>query len=201
VYVSSFEEWNSTNNQKYDMVFSAQAFHLIDKNIKYKKCHNLLKDKGYLVLFWYSPCNQKSDKTREIQKNIDVIVNKYINSHYKDNEKSERIEHDGIYKDSERKAEIELSGLFKLIEKLDYSHEIKENAEQYLKAMKSTPAFVSKLDGIDDKIIETMDNEIIELINKYGGYVGTLFNFSLYITIKIGYYQIPSNMLKDAIYR
>jgi hypothetical protein len=29
-----------------------------------------------------------------------------------------------------------------------------------------------------------MDNEIKEVINEYGGYVGTLFNFSLYITKK-----------------
>lgn len=185
VDVSSFEEWNNPNNQKYDMIYSAQAFHWIDKNIKYKKCYGLLKDKGHLILFWYSPSNHKLDKTREIQEKIDMIVNRYVSNHFNDNGKLKRIEHDGVYKEDERKAEIESSGLFKLIEKLDYTHETKNNAEQYLKAMKSVPAFASKLDGIDNKIIENMDNEIKEIINNQGGYVGTLFNFSLYITEKI----------------
>ncbi len=30
-----------------------------------------------------------------------------------------------------------------------------------------------------------MDSEIKELINEYEGYVGTLFNFSLYVTKKM----------------
>ncbi len=51
VDVVSFEEWNCPNNEKYDMIFCAQAFHWLDKNIKYKKCHELLKENGYLVLF------------------------------------------------------------------------------------------------------------------------------------------------------
>lgn len=51
VDVVPFEEWNCTDNEKYDMIYSAQAFHWIDKKVKYKKCHELLKDNGYLVLF------------------------------------------------------------------------------------------------------------------------------------------------------
>lgn len=185
VDIISFEEWNSPNDKKYDMIYSAQAFHWIDKNIKYKKCHELLNDKGYLILFWYNPSNNKLDKTREIQEKIDIIVNKYITDYYNDKGKTERLEHDGVYKEDERITEIESSGLFELIEKIDYTHETKNNAEQYLKTMKSVPAFTSILDGLDDKIIENMDNEIKELINNHGGYVSTLFNFSLYITKKI----------------
>lgn len=184
VDVISFEEWSCPNDKKYDMIYSAQAFHWIDKNIKYKKCHELLNDKGYLILFWYTPSNNKLDKTREIQEKTDIIVNKYITDYYNDKGRTERLEHDGVYKEDERITEIESSSLFELIEKIDYTHETKNNAEQYLKAMKSVPAFTSILDGLDDKIIENMDNEIKELINNHGGYVSTLFNFSLYITKK-----------------
>lgn len=184
VDVTSFEEWISPNNQKYDMIYSAQAFHWINKNVKYKKCHELLKDNGYLILFWYNPSNDKSDKTREIHEKVDVIVNKYVSDYFNDKGKPERLEHDGVYKEDERKIEISSSGLFELKEKIDYTHEIKNNAEQYLKAMESVPAFASILDGLDDNIIESLDNEIRELIKNYGGYVSTLFNFSLYITKK-----------------
>lgn len=61
---------------------------------------------------------------------------------------------------------------------------MKNNPSQYLKAIKSVPAFASILDGLDDKTIEEMDNEIIEVINNHGGYISSLFKFSLYITKK-----------------
>jgi SAM-dependent methyltransferase len=183
--VASFEEWDCNNNQKYDMIYSAQAFHWLDKNIKYKKCHELLKDNGYLILFWYNPSNDKLPTTKEIQKKIDGIVNKYVSDYFVENGKPQRREHDGVHKDDERKIEIESSSLFKLVEKIEYTHETRNNANQYLKVMKSVPAFASILDGLDDKIIYNMNDEIEEVINDHGGYVGTLFNFSLYITKKI----------------
>ena len=185
VDVASFEELDCHNTQKYDMIYSAQAFHWIDKNIKYKKCHELLKDNGYLILFWYSPSNDKLTTTKEIQKKIDLIVNKYVSDYFVDNGKPKRLEHDGVYKEDERKTEIESSGLFELVEKIEYTHETRNNSKQYLKVMKSVPAFASILDGLDDNIIDNMNKEIEEVINDNGGYLGTMFNFSLYITKKI----------------
>ncbi len=187
IEVASFEECISTNAQKYDMIYSAQAFHWIDKNVKYRKCHELLNDGGYLVLFWYNPSNNKLAKTIEIQEKIDSIVDKYVANYSTDRGKPERLEHDGVYKEDERKTEIESSGLFELIEKINYTQETSNNAQQYLKVMKSVPAFASIVDGLENGVLESMDNEITELINNYGGYIGTLFNFSLYITKKINF--------------
>jgi SAM-dependent methyltransferase len=185
VDVTSFEEWECHNSQKYDMIYSAQAFHWIDKNIKFKKCHELLKDNGYLILFWYNPSNDKLPTTKIIQEKIDDIVNKYVSNYFVDSGKPQRREHDGVHNEDERKTEIESSGLFELIEKIEYVHETTNNSRQYLKVMKSVPSFASILDVLDDKIIYNMNNEIEEVINDHGGYVGTLFNFSLYITKKI----------------
>lgn len=185
VNVTSFEEWNCCNNKKYDMIYSAQAFHWIDKNIKYKKCHELLKDNGYLILFWYNSCNDKLHTSKEVDKKIESIIEKYISNYYKDNEKPERREHDGIFEEDERKKEIISSGLFELIEKIEYTHEIRNNANQYLKVMQSVPAFASILDGLDEEIIESMNKEITEVINDHGGYMSALFNFTLYIAKKI----------------
>jgi len=50
VDVSSFEDWQSNN--KYNMIYCATAFHWLDKDIRYHKCHDLLKEDGYLVLLW-----------------------------------------------------------------------------------------------------------------------------------------------------
>ena len=52
VDVSSFENWEPPKRFSTSFIFSATAFHWVDINIKYKKCHSLLSDGGYLVLMW-----------------------------------------------------------------------------------------------------------------------------------------------------
>jgi SAM-dependent methyltransferase len=52
VDISSFEDWESPKLFSTSFIFSATAFHWVDINIKYKKCHSLLSDGGYLVLMW-----------------------------------------------------------------------------------------------------------------------------------------------------
>jgi len=183
--VVSFEEWNCPNNQEYSLIYCAQAFHWLDTNVKYKKCHKLLKDNGYLVLFWYNPCIDELDITKEIDHKIEEIVEKYVSNYSLDKGKSERRAHSGVSKDDERKTEIEASGLFEIVEKIEYTEATKNNAQQYLKVKKSIPAYASILDGLDDKTIENIDNEIEEVINCYGGNVDTQFIFSLYITKKV----------------
>lgn len=61
VTINDFETWEATDDDKYDLVFSAQAFHWIDEEIKYKKCRRLLKDKGHLALFWYFSVVESED--------------------------------------------------------------------------------------------------------------------------------------------
>jgi len=187
VDVASFEDWTCTNNHKFDMIYSAQAFHWLDTNIKYKKCHKLLKDNGFLVLFWYNPCDVTSPVTQEMEGKVGEIVKRYAFNYSIDKGKTERRIYDGALEEDEKKAEIEASGLFKLVQKIEYTQETSNNANQYLKAKKSVPAFASILDRLDNKIIKKMDTEIEEVINNYGGYVSTVFKFSLYITKKISH--------------
>lgn len=183
--ISSFEEWKCPDNETYDMIYCAQAFHWLDTEIKYKKCSKLLKDDGYLVLFWYNPSDNESAVSKEIDQKVEKIIQKYYSNYFVDRGKPARRAHSGVSKEDERKAEIEASGLFELVDKIEYTQESRNNPQQYLKAVKSVPAFASILDGLDDETIERMDNEIIEVVNSYGGYVSTLFTFSLYITKKV----------------
>ncbi|MDF2804825.1 MAG: hypothetical protein K0S61_4730 [Anaerocolumna sp.] len=96
----------------------------------------------------------------------------------------QRREHDGIYQEDDRVKEIEGSGLFSLVEKIEYLHETRNTADQYIKAMKSVPVFTAILDGLDDMSVNNMDSEIKELVNEYGGDVSSFFKYSLYITRK-----------------
>lgn len=183
--VVPFEEWNCSNNEKFDMIYCAQAFHWMDKKVKYIKCHELLKDDGYLVLFWYNPCDDKLPETKKIEEKVHKIIEKYVSNYSINNGKPGRRTHDGVSSNDERKAEIEASGLFDLVEKLEYTQEIRNNPSQYLKALKSIPSIASILDGLDHKTIDKMDNDIIEVINNHGGYVSSSFEFSLYITKRL----------------
>lgn len=184
VDVVPFEQWTSKANDEYDMIYCAQAFHWLDPKLKYEKCYKLLKDNGYLVLFWYNSCNDNSTEAKEMRKKIDGIVNKYVSDYFAKDENIQRREHDGVYKEDQRIQEIENSGLFSLVEKIEYPHEEKNNADQYLKVMKSVPKFATILDGLDVMSINNMNNEIKEVVNEYGGYVSSFLNFSLYITKK-----------------
>ncbi len=182
--VASFEDWIRTDNQKYDMIYSAQAFHWINKETKYKKCYELLQDNGFLVLFWYKPSGYKFPVTIEIDEQVNRVVAKYTAKYKENNAKPERSVHSGVSNNDERKTEIEESGLFHIVCELDYTHKIKNDPSQYLKAMKSVPAFASIRDGLEDNIIRKMDNEIEDIINSYGGYVDEEFDYSLYIAQK-----------------
>ena len=51
ITVSTFENWPPIG-KAFDLVFSAQAFHWIDKKIGYAKSAYILKDSGSLALLW-----------------------------------------------------------------------------------------------------------------------------------------------------
>lgn len=185
VEIASFEDWLPQHNGKYDMIFCAQAFHWLDVAVKYKKCHSLLKEDGHLILFWYNASGEETEETKKINQKINEIIHKYVDRPYGEKKAPERITHTGVYKNDERKAEIEDSNLFEILDIFHYSTEIKNNAEQFLKAQKSVPSFASILDGLDDKTVQKMDEEIESEIDKNGGCVGTIFDYSLYITKRI----------------
>jgi SAM-dependent methyltransferase len=46
-----FEEW-SAEQGKFDLVFSAQAFHWVPEEVRYEKTADVLKPGGHLAVFW-----------------------------------------------------------------------------------------------------------------------------------------------------
>ena len=100
---------------------------------------------------------------------INEVINKYVTNYVVKEDIVQRREHDGIYQEDDRVKEIEGSGLFSLVEKIEYLHETRNTADQYIKAMKSVPAFTAILDGLDNMSVDNIDSEIKELVNEYGG--------------------------------
>lgn len=182
--VAAFEEWTCREDLKYDMIYSAQSFHWINKEIKYRKCYELLKDNGYLVLFWYQPTGRKTQEMVEIDEQVNNVVKKFINKNTSNQEKPDRLVHTGVSNNEDRKKEINESGLFCIISEMEYSYQVRNNPDQYMKAMKSVPSFASVLDGLDPDVVKKMDSEIEEIINKHGGYAEEEFLYSLFVAQK-----------------
>lgn len=126
-----------------------------------------------------------SESTEKINQKVNEITQKYVGRKPEKSMKAKRAVHSGVFTKDERKSEIESSGLFEILKIFEYRTEIRNNAEQFIQSQKSVPAFASFLDEMDEQAIQDMEDEISSVINKNGGYVGTIFDYSLYITKKI----------------
>lgn len=171
--VDSFESWEPKNNEKYQVVYCAQAFHWIDPKLSYKRCHSLLEDGGHLALFWYQPVSEKS----ELKEEIDNIISKYESKASMDNGE----EHSPSQLTEMRKKELESSGFFRDVRVFEYDAENSMNAEEYIKVINSYSGFAI----LEEKVRLSLDKEVEEAINKHGGKVTTNLKYSLFLGKKI----------------
>lgn len=112
VDISSFEEWKPQNSFKTSFIFCATAFHWIDYNIRFKKCHDLLSDNGYLVLLWNVAPDNPDMQMLPVKKAFDLLW-----EYYPEKRKERKTKADA---ENERKLEIVNSGFFTLEDYLDY---------------------------------------------------------------------------------
>jgi len=173
VDVSTFEQWESKDNKAYDLIYSAQAFHWIDKKIKYKKSHGLLNENGHLALFWY----QNSDETSEVTDEINSMIKNNIPDFF-DNE----VDKTSFFENRElRKLEIIDSGLFNNLEIIDYTIENSLDAETYIQSLNTYSRFAI----LSDELKKKLNEEILRILNNYGGYINSKIAYSLYLAEKV----------------
>jgi ubiquinone/menaquinone biosynthesis C-methylase UbiE len=73
VIQSSFEDYECSDN-KFDMLYSATAFHWIPPEIGYKKAYRIIKNGGTLALFW----SKSSVNDDLLYRKIQSIYNKFL---------------------------------------------------------------------------------------------------------------------------
>lgn len=73
VIQSAFEDYQCDDN-KFDMLYSATAFHWIAPEIGYKKTYRILKNGGTLALFW----SKSSVNDDPLYRKIQSIYNKFL---------------------------------------------------------------------------------------------------------------------------
>lgn len=73
IVVSSFEQWQIPSRARFDLVFSAQAWHWVDASIGYAKAREALRPRGVLALFWNRPTWEDS----ELRSKLDQIYSRH----------------------------------------------------------------------------------------------------------------------------
>ncbi|MFZ5967185.1 MAG: class I SAM-dependent methyltransferase [Bacillota bacterium] len=72
---SAFEDYDCGDN-KFDMLYSATAFHWIPDEIGYKKAYRIIKNGGTIALFWNRPST--NDKDNPLHQKIQSIYNELL---------------------------------------------------------------------------------------------------------------------------
>lgn len=80
IYNTSFEDFECDDNS-FDILYSATAFHWIPEDIGYPKALKLLKNDGTLALFWNKPFVKREDDF--LHQRIQSIYQKYRHSNNK----------------------------------------------------------------------------------------------------------------------
>lgn len=167
--VARFEELDLLPKQ-YDVVFSAQAFHWIPQPIGYQKCAYVLKDTGYLALFWNMYITYDNDLDNELIE----ISKKHggFASFLSVDDCEKRI--DAIA------AEIGDSGYFNIpiTQRVLWNKEY--TADEYIGFVQTGNFFVQKSD--EEKM--NAYNDITNLATKHGGIINRPYLCVLYLTTK-----------------
>jgi SAM-dependent methyltransferase len=132
VDVCSFEEWRPQPPLETSLIYCANAFHWLDPDVQFKKCHDLLCDGGYLVLLWnLAPY----DPPLPVKKAFDLLLeyNPEKRLRPKTREVMER----------EWKYDIAGSGYFSLEDFLEYPWQLSQTREAITKVIFSQSSFLS----------------------------------------------------------
>lgn len=171
VIIDNFETWQGSV-QHYDLVFSAQAFHWIDEAIKYKKCHQLLKEKGKLALFWYISIIEGDEMFAELNN----VFSKY-NTGFAC---AGTIDFQRFF--DREKSRLENTEYFTNVLEYIYNGETSfQSAEIFLERYQTTSSYAS----LDDETKMKVNDEIKTTIANLGGTVISKLIYGLYVVDKV----------------
>ena len=169
------------NDNSYDLIYAASAFHWVDAEIGCPKVFRLLKDGGVFALFRNNAVlSDKNDIYNEIQ----AVYDKYYYSHFKPDKRPIKIS-EMQYKDFLKPEEIyrgfrfeslEQYGFTDILMKL-YKSERTYNADDYIKLQDT----MSDHRAMPEESRMTLYTAIKEVINKHGGYLKMDYIFQLYM--------------------
>lgn len=164
---TTFEDWQP-DKFTFDLVVSAQAFHWIDPSIGYKKTAAILRNEGWLALFWNMYPKNEDFLTKQIDKLYRGILPEVSPYNYSE---------DLI---GRRKVDIEDSGYFKNVLVKRFFWKIPYSTEEYVRYL-DTFGVYSRL---SDSTREVFFQELARTIDSCGGVIEKPFVSLLYLAQK-----------------
>lgn len=150
IFNMPFEEFES--NMKYDLIFSASAFHWVDPDIGIKKAHQLLKDDAYLLLCWNSKTDQ-SDSS-DLFRSIAEQYEKYAPEMAKTNRT--------MFQHEKRCEDITKEQLFTHPLYLTYPYSRVMNSQQYIQLLSTYSDHIALEDSKRIPLYHSISNIILD---------------------------------------
>ncbi len=182
VVTATFED-ASLEEDNYDLVYAASAFHWVDAEIGCPKVYRLLKQGGTFVLFRNNPVPADGE---EIYEEIQSVYEKYYHSYYTSRKRPVRKSREDFWKPSEiynsfRFEDLELYGFRDVIMKL-YDASQTYSADEYIALLDT----YSDHRGLPDVNREALYAGIKDVILRHGGQHKVDYIFQLYMGRKPG---------------
>jgi len=167
--INSDFESAKLENESYDLIYSATAFHWIPQELGYIKVFDLLKSGGTLALFWNHPSMENDELYTKMQELYDK---------YQPGDRST------IHKFSEDKC-IEIADTIKKygftdVEYKLYRSERVFDAQQYISLLNTYSDHRSRQE--ESRLL--FEAELVKVINKYGGKIKIQDTMDLYLAKK-----------------
>ncbi len=161
-----FEELELAS-EKYEVIFAAQSFHWIPQPIGYQKCADMLKENGFLALFWNMYLTYDNDADNDLLK----LSNKY--GGFADFVNEEQCENRiGSIVNT-----IKDSGLFETPTVHKHLWKQKYTADEYYGFVLTGNRFLQ----LPDEVKEMAREEIEKHVNKFGGEIIRTYLCVLYL--------------------
>ncbi len=166
-----FEEYDA--EKKYDLIYSATAFHWVDSWIGYPKAWKMLKPGGTLAVFWHM--SSVTYYEGGIFDGLNALKKKYLS------EESLGFDEEGILKVKERRiAQIQAGGCFSAPEIFEYRWIDTYDADRYVTLLNTYSGTQTLPEGKRQQYLEEVRDYIIE----NGGKVDLPQHVMLYLVRK-----------------
>ena len=165
---SDFENVN-LENDTYDMIYSATAFHWIPQEIGYTKVFNLLKSGGVMALFWNHPAREEGE--------FEIAIQKVYNNHRTSIESP-------VHRFSEEKC-LKITETIKKYGFIDVEYKLYHQTRFF-----DAPQYMALLNTYSDHMARQEENrvmlekELSDVINHFGGKIDIQDTIDLYLARK-----------------
>lgn len=169
-----FEEWPE-KSQAFDLVFSAQAFHWVPKDVGYAKAFKALKPGGYLALFW----NRSPTREDALHQQIEAVYQRCAPEVIKQTKPTSK----EMAKDEmQQTAEIQASGYFQDLSLSRFLWSKRYSAEAYLGLLSTHSDHIL----LPAEHLECLLKGVGEVIERFGGSIELHYSTVLYMARKKG---------------